>query len=347
MSVIYFFAILLVLVVVHEYGHFQFAKWFKMQVDEFAFGFPPKIISFFHKNTKFSFNLLPLGGYVKIKGEDGDDMTDGSFASKPYYAQIAVLIAGIVMNILIAWVLFFGAMSLGMPQQASDAENAQVLVTNVISGQAGQAGGILAGDIIKQINYDGKELIITDPQTVISAVHDGKPLKFTVNRQGTDVVLDVVPEKIDGINKIGVELQPVQTNKLSFGRAIVASAKATIYYTHETFKGFINLFAKMFTGNSVSDQVSGPVGIVKQVGQASSFGLAYLLSFAAILSINLAILNLVPFPGLDGGRILFVLIEAVTRKKVSQKVLGYINGIGILALLALMVLITIKDIVHF
>lgn len=347
MSIIYFIIILLVLVVVHEYGHFQTAKWFKMLVDEFAFGFPPRLASFMHRRTKFSFNLLPLGGYVKIKGEDNEDMSEGSFASKPYYAQIVVLIAGILMNILIAWVLFFGAMSLGMPQQVSNTENAQVLVTNVIDNEAGMKGGILPGDTIKRIQYDNKDLAITDPKTVISAVRDGKPLVFTVLRGGTEMILNIIPEKVDGINKIGVELQSVQTNKLSFGKAIVASANATVYYTTETFKGFVHLFGKIFTGVSVKDEVSGPVGIVKQVGQASGFGLAYLLSFAAILSINLAILNLVPFPGLDGGRILFVMIEAVTRKKVSQKVMTYINGIGILLLLLLMVAITVKDVIHF
>lgn len=347
MSVVYFIIILLVLVVVHEYGHFQTAKWFGMLVDEFAFGFPPRLASFMHRKTKFSFNLLPLGGYVKIKGEDGDDTSEGSFASKPKYAQIIVLIAGIVMNILIAWVLFFGAMSLGMPQQSTSTENAQVMVTNVIDGGAGVKGGLMVGDTVTRVQYENKDLKINDPQTVISAVRDGKPLTVTVLRGGAENILNIVPEKVDGINKIGVEMQSVQTNKLSFGKAIIASAKATYYYTIETFKGFIHLFGKLFTGVSVASEVSGPVGIVKQVGQASTFGLAYLLSFAGILSINLAILNLVPFPGLDGGRILFVLIESVTRKKVSQKVMGYINGIGILLLLLLMVVITIKDIVHF
>ncbi|OGI72527.1 RIP metalloprotease RseP [Candidatus Nomurabacteria bacterium RIFCSPHIGHO2_02_FULL_38_15] len=346
MPLLYFFIILLILVLVHEYGHFQTAKWFKMKVDEFAFGFPPRLTAFWHKGTKFSFNLLPLGGYVKIKGEDGGDISSGSFASKSYFAQIVVLVAGIVMNILIAWVLFFGAMSLGMPQATNDLNNADVLITNVAPNSVAEKSGIQAGDIVQKINYEGGELIITDPQTVTSAVRNGQPLEFILTRAGQEVAISIVPENIDGINKIGIELQPVQTNKLSFGKAVVASAKATIFYTQETFKGFINLFAKLFTGQNVGDQVSGPVGIVKQVGQASDFGLAYLLSFAGILSINLAILNLVPFPGLDGGRILFVILDAVTRKRISQKVLGFINAIGIIALLLLMILITVKDIIR-
>lgn len=347
MSVIYFIIILLVLVVAHEYGHFQMAKWFKMQVDEFAFGFPPRLKSFMHKGTKFSFNLLPLGGYVKIKGEDGDDVGQGSFASKPYYAQIAVLIAGIVMNILIAWVLLFGAFYMGLPQATNDTDNAKILVTNVIKNSSADNGGILVGDFVEKINYDNRELLITDPNTVISAVHDGKSIKFTLTRNDKQVLVDVVPEKIDGINKIGIEMQSVQSTKTMGGNKIILSAKATVMYTGETFKGFIGLFHKIFTGQTVKDQVSGPIGIVKQVGQASTFGFAYLLFFAGILSINLAILNLVPFPGLDGGRILFVMIEVVTRKKVSQRILGYINSIGILLLLLLMIIITVKDIVHF
>lgn len=347
MSVLYFFIILLALVLVHEYGHFQVAKWLKMTVEEFAFGFPPRIKSFFHKGTKFSFNLLPIGGYVKIKGEDGDNIEPGSFSSKPYWAQIAVLVAGVVMNILIAWVLFFGALSIGLPQATDNTDTAKVLVTDITKGGVADKSGFMPGDIIKHISYENKYLNITDPNTVISAVRDGKELDFTILRSNEELNIKLIPEKVEGINKIGVGLQAVETGKLSIGKAFIESAKATTYYTTETFKGFVGLFKKIFTGISVSDQVSGPVGIVKQVGQAGKFGFAYLLSFAGLLSINLAILNLIPFPGLDGGRILFVLIEAITRKKVSQKSLGILNVIGIVTLLALMVLITIKDIVHF
>ena len=348
MSIVYFIIILLVLVVVHEYGHFQTAIWFKMKVEEFAFGFPPRLFSKIRKGVKYSFNLLPLGGYVKIKGEDGEDLSEGSFASKSYIAQITVLIAGILMNVLIAWVLFFGALSVGLPQATNDTDNSKVLVTNVVSGQPAEQAGLLRGDVIEKISYENRDLTITDPATVTSAVHDGKQLKFTVLRNGSETTLDVIPQNIDGIQKIGVELQSIASTKTTIGSdTLTSSIKMTGFYVKETFVGFVDLFHKLFTGTSVKDQVSGPIGIVKQVGQASDFGFAYLLFFAGILSINLAILNLVPFPGLDGGRILFVLIEAVTRKKVSQKVLGTVNAVGILLLLALMVLITIKDIVHF
>src|SRR3989338_9713567 len=115
MPLLYFFIILLILVLVHEYGHFQTAKWFKMKVDEFAFGFPPRLTAFWHKGTKFSFNLLPLGGYVKIKGEDGGDISSGSFASKSYFAQIVVLVAGVFINIFIFFVFFFFFLSFWMP----------------------------------------------------------------------------------------------------------------------------------------------------------------------------------------------------------------------------------------
>lgn len=347
MSVLYFFIILLALVLVHEYGHFQSAKWFKMIIEEFAFGFPPRLKSIIHKGTKFSFNLLPIGGYVKIKGEDGETTGPGTFGSKSYFAQIVVLSAGVIMNILAAWLLFWGALSFGLPQATANNELGQVLVTDVSAGSVAEKASIMPGDIIKHISYENKDLDINDPNTVISAVRDGKELDFTVLRNDKELHINLTPENIEGINKIGIGLQSVQTGKVPVGKAFIQSAKVTAIYTTETFKGFIGLFKKLFTGVSVSDQVSGPIGIVKQVGSASHFGFAYLLSFAGLLSINLAILNLIPFPGLDGGRILFVLIEAVTRKKISQQKLGIVNVVGIIVLLALMVLITVKDIVHF
>lgn len=355
MSILYFFIILLVLVIAHEYGHFKVAKLMKMTVEEFAFGFPPRLKSFIRKGTKFSFNLIPFGGYVKIKGEDGlpdnpdGTYTSGSFGSKSYLAQIAVLFAGVFMNFILAWFLFFGALSFGLPQSASqekiDSGKSVVMVTSIQKGSPAEISGLMPGDIIKQVNYDNKQIQIFDPNTVISAVRDGKPMQLQIIRSGEDFNLNIKPEKKDGINKIGAELQAAQFDRLPFGKAFVQSFKTTVFYTQETFKGFAELFSKMFSGETVKDQVSGPVGIVKQVGSAKDFGFAYLLSFSALLSINLAVLNLIPFPGLDGGRILFVLIEAITFKKINQRKLGFLNIVGVVVLLGLMVLITIKDIV--
>lgn len=342
---------MLVLVIAHEYGHFKVAKLMKMTVEEFAFGFPPRIKSIIRKGTKFSFNALPFGGYVKIKGEDGDNTDPGSFGSKSYFAQVAVLVAGVFMNILVAWVLFWGALSFGVPQAATDEhiQNNQsvVIVTDIETGSVAQKAGFIPGDIITKISYENKNLEINDPNTVISAVRDGKLMTFQVLRNKELVNISLTPEKVDGINKIGAGLQAAQTGKMSIGKAFIESAKATAFYTKETFKGFIELFKKIFTGVSVKDQVSGPIGIVNQVGKASGFGFAYLLSFAGLLSINLAVLNLIPFPGLDGGRILFVLIEAITRKKITQQKLAIVNIIGVALLIILMVLVTVKDISHF
>lgn len=356
MSILYFFIILLVLVIVHEYGHFKVAKLMKMTVEEFAFGFPPRIKSFIRKGTKFSFNLIPFGGYVKIKGEDGlpdspdGTYAEGSFGSKSYLAQIAVLFAGVFMNFLLAWFLFFGSLSLGLPQIASqeviDNEESVVIVGNVLDKSPAQIAGLLPGDIIRQINYDNKEIKIFDSATAISAIRDGKPMEFKVVRSGNDFNLSLNPEKVDGINMIGAELQTAHFENLSLGQTFVQSFNTTVFYTQETAKGFAVLFKRIFSGEGVKDQLSGPVGIVKQVGTVSDFGFAHILYFSALLSINLAILNLVPFPGLDGGRILFVLIEAITFKKVSQKKLGILNVFGFIILLGLMILITVKDIIR-
>lgn len=352
MSIVYFILILLLLVIVHEFGHFQMAKWFKMQVDEFAFGFPPKAFSFIHRKTKFSFNILPIGGYVRIKGEDGEDTSSGSFGSKSYLARILVLIAGILMNVLIAYFLFFGAVSLGLPRLTeSGGTEAKVLVFSVLEGSPAQQAGLLPGDILDSVSYERHELKIDSTSVVTSAASTGQTLKIEITRRvdGTDknLELTVKPEKVDGINQIGVSIETVEFGKLPFLKAVVNAGQNTYAYTIETVKGFAQLFGKLFSGISVGNQVSGPVGIVKQVGEISKFGLANILFFAGILSINLAVLNLVPFPGLDGGRILFVLVEAISRKKVPQKVFGILNLIGIIILLGLMVLITVKDILHF
>lgn len=364
MSIIIFIVILLVLVLVHEFGHFIVAKKSGIRVDEFAFGFPPKLFSVKKGETTYSFNAIPFGGYVKIHGENPDEeSTTGidssrSMVNKPRYTQALVLVAGVTFNLLLAWLLLSIGLMAGMPTLASNVPQGAVLVdpalrvTGVLKDSPAQVAGIKSGDKIIALS-DATNAKIEKPteeqvRAFISA-HTATSIEFTVeNGKGTQTHT-ITPKK--GIldtdaPAIGISMDVIGTVRESFGKAIWHGLKGTVSDTGNTAKGFGLLIAGAFKGTAHLDDVSGPVGIVGSVGDAARFGFGYLLSFAALISINLAIINLVPFPALDGGRLLFLLIEKIKGSRIKPQVANMVNGIGFALLIILMIVITYHDIVR-
>jgi len=377
-SLLIFVIILGVIIFVHELGHFVAAKSSGMRIDEFGFGFPPRLWGIKRGGTTYSLNWIPLGGFVKIKGENGEEAWESdSFASKSMPRRIMVILAGVSMNIILAFVLFTGGYLIGVPQ-AVDVPPAGAIVSDtslqigvVLHGSPAEKAGLQTGDIIGGIYspspytspITGKSI---DESKVTSAVlkdfiinGPGYPFGLSYARGHVDpkCKMDCYPltaEKIiagplaeTGTRGIGVELIDVGTVRFPWYLAPVRGAQATAYMLWAIVVSFYGLLAGLFTGRGLSADVSGPIGIAVVTGQAVQFGFAYLVEFMALLSLNLAVVNAVPFPALDGGRFLFLVIEAVRRRPVSRRLEGIVHQIGFAVLMLLVVAVTYRDLVRY
>ncbi|MCW1888806.1 MAG: RIP metalloprotease RseP [Candidatus Moranbacteria bacterium] len=373
LSILIFIVVLGVLVFVHELGHFLTAKFHGIHSDEFGFGFPPRLAGVYKdeesgkyrivwgsrevatKNTIYSLNWIPLGGFVKIKGEDGIDITEekDSLAEKSAWVRIQVTVAGVVMNLIMAWVLIAIVLMIGLPQPIEDSEagqyaDARVQIMAVAPNTPAATMGIQPGDVIKKI--DGTE--ITSVEQVGSYIkgHKGQDIAFEVNRFGKDLTLHGTPrtEVKEGEGALGISYSLTATVQHGFFQAIGKGFVTTWTITFAILGAFGDMIASLFGGtSSTAGDLTGPVGIVYLTKQMSDLGLAYLLQFAALLSINLAIINILPIPALDGGRILFILIEKIKGRPMNQRIENMIHQIGFTLLLLLMLFVTIKDLHTF
>lgn len=354
MSFITLILVISILVFVHELGHFLVAKKSGVRVDEFSIGFPPRLWSFKKGETLYSINLIPFGGYVKIFGENPDDesMTgidsQRSFVNKPRHIQAFILVAGVLMNILFAWGLITLSYTLGTASSASGLDK-YVVVTEVLKDSPAEVSGLKAGDIITGLNVAEKQ-IATDvnSETVKEMVSEskGKPIVIDYFRGDKKETVSVVPK--DGVIKdryaIGVQMADVENIKLSFFEAIIKGAQTTYEIFVMTTVGTLKFFGSAFTLHANLAEVSGPIGIAGYLNQAREFGVSTLFAFVALISINLAVINLLPFPALDGGRLLFVAIEAIIRRPLNPKIANTLNLLGFAFLMILMLTITVSDI---
>lgn len=362
-STIIFLAILVFLVLVHEFGHFIVAKWFGIRVDEFAFGFPPKLFGKKVGETEYKVNLLPIGGYVKIYGEDPSENTEGpdrkrSFAHKPRYIQAAVLLAGVTMNLIFAWVLFSGAYLMGAETSVTavpvnvHVQNERTVILNVAQGSPADLLGITSGDSLVSLATFQEFLEPTNGKEVSDFIGTHQDAQMTIGfqKKGDDVVTysPITPASYEGSEKkiIGLTVDRVGVLDLPIHLALWQGMKTTATYTKLTTEAFLNLIRNIFTGKGGVQELTGPIGIVGVVDQVRVFGIAALFTFAAIISINLAVLNLIPFPALDGGRLLFVAIESVIHRPLPLIFQAWANTIGFSLLILLMVLVTWQDIVR-
>lgn len=354
MNIIIFIIILLVLVVSHEFGHFIVAKKNGIRVDEFAFGMGPKIFSWRKGETLYRINIFPIGGYVKIFGENPDEESingkdkNRSFVNKPKYVQAMVLFAGVAMNFLVAWLLLSVGFMTGLPSSVSSVpvgstiSNSRVVITNIIKDSPAYISGLEIGDEIKHVSYktDSSEIPSIESLKYFVRQHDQDEININYVRNGK--VLDTKLTPKDGL--IGVGMDVIGTLKLPIHKAFYYGLKLTGQITYATAVGFYTLIHDAVLGQGNLGAISGPVGIVGQVGSALSFGFIYLLSFTALISINLAVINLIPFPALDGGRLLFLLIEKIKGSKIKPEIGNILNLIGFGLLMLLMVIVTFNDI---
>jgi regulator of sigma E protease len=373
MSVIIFFLVLFILILVHEWGHFIVAKKTGMRVDEFGIGFPPKMFGWRRKGdeTEYTFNWLPIGGFVKIWGENYDEETspvsDGSaeggvssedrsraFSNRPKWAQALVLVAGVTMNVLFAWLLFAVTYMIGVPTAVDEAkatESAQLLVSSVLADSP--AAELPAGSIITEVSFNEQSVVSPTPTEFSELVTAAKTEEVTISYRYGEVTEVVVVEPVQGLIEsdpdryaVGASLSLIEIQQRSFFVAIADGFTATWQGLVAISSGLWSLISQSVAGEADFSQIAGPVGIVGMVGDAASFGIAALLTFTAIISLNLAIINLLPFPALDGGRLVFVAIEAITQKQIPSEWAGRVNLVGFALLMLLMIAVTYNDILR-
>ena len=367
-AIIVFVIILSVIVFVHELGHFLVARFFGVKTDEFGFGLPPRIIGIV-KNDEgrweivkggskkefrrmiLSLNWIPVGGFVAIKGENGEEAeVQDSFGSKPIWQRISMISAGVVMNIVLAFVILTFGFLVGLPSVIDDlpssakVSNPQVQVFTVLEGSPADQAGIEPGDTITSIN--GTTFANTGEIQDFIKECKTKEIEVVLSRQGDEVVREIVPITLEETGEvgIGVGLADIGIVTYPIHWAVIRGAESTVYLTEAVVVAFYDLFKNMIIKQEVAVDLSGPVGIAVLTGKFARMGFAYVLQFAALLTVNLAVINFLPFPALDGGRVLFLVIEKIRRKPLPQKIEAAIHNTGFLLLLLLLALVTFRDI---
>lgn len=326
MTIIYAVILFALMIFPHELGHFVVAKSVGVTVNEFAFGMGPALFQRQRGETLYSIRLIPIGGYCAMEGENEDTGSEGSFNSKPVWAKLAVLFAGAGMNVLIAVLtlsIFMGAVG-----------SVTTTLDEIQPDSPALAAGLQEGD--RLLSIDGQEIESWNDVTEAMGQGSGQRV-IQVQRDGETLTFTAEPEKNEeGRYVIGI-LPQVTHSPL---KAAENGLKMT---GHMTVMMFDSL-KMLVTGQVSTDEIAGPVGIVTMAGETSKYGVGYFVYLLALMSLNLAIVNLLPLPALDGGRILFVIIRKLTGRMISDELEGRIHSIGMLLLLALMVFVTWNDI---
>jgi len=358
-TVIIFLLILSVLVLIHEAGHFIVAKLLKIKVEEFGFGLPPRVFGIKYGETLYSLNWLPIGGFVKLYGEDEAGAGKPSvkikssklklrdegraFYARPIWQRAIVVVAGVFMNFALAVVIISVLFSVVGIAIGGD----KVVVTDVINGAPAKQAGLRVGDTIEYIG----NVKITSPNQLVEVTknHLGEKLTLKVQtKNNIQETLEITPRKKYPSDQgpMGVAISQNITNvKYPWYKAPFVGTKEALRESYAIGSGLWSVVYNLFTKGSVPQGVAGPVGIAQLTGIFCA-NISSCLSFTGLLSLNLAILNILPIPALDGGRFFFILIEAVTRRKVNQKVESYAHAIGMVILLTLITLITVHDLIR-
>ena len=359
LSIVTFVLVLGILVFVHELGHFLVAKWTGMRVDEFALGFPPRVFAIKRGETTYAINALPLGGYVKIYGENGlnEEGDPRAFDRKSVWARTLVLVAGVCMNLVFAFLALCVAYTVGFPAISAEIESipgavvtsGQVLVADTVAGSAAARAGVQSGDIVVSFldPQNGKR---TDIQTIDDlqaytssrqAAHD-LSVQVTLDRDETSVTLPVSLAAAG--TPLGVEVVGADSIRLPFYRTPEAAIQVINTVGTSTWYALKDFATSLFHAKLDRD-ISGPVGIYKATSSAAQDGFASVVFLTVALSINLALLNILPIPVLDGGKLLFVLIEAAFKRRViAVEVENIITTISFALLILLIGIVTLKDI---
>ncbi len=366
MALIYFLLVLSVLVLIHEAGHYVAARIFGVKADEFGYGFPPRLIGFVkeagrwirvgrkdekkYTNTIWSINWLPLGGFVRIKGEQpGEESGADSFHNKPIWQRVIILAAGVFMNWVLATILFAVVFSIGTTTALEDLpagariQDHSIRITQIVSGSPADQAGLQSDDAVVLI--DGKQPQNSDETRNLIAQKGENAFPITILRNHEQKVLMVTPAFLKEANKVALGIGISDVGRVSFSppQAMRAAVLTTIGYTKAIVLTFGELIRDAVARRPLSQDLSGPVGIAVMTGQIAQQGIIPLLQFAAVLSINLAVVNFLPIPALDGGRVLFLALEKLRRKPMSRTLEATIHNVAFVLLLLLVAVISARD----
>ncbi|OGC86574.1 hypothetical protein A3D70_00850 [Candidatus Adlerbacteria bacterium RIFCSPHIGHO2_02_FULL_54_18] len=357
LSLIIFIALLVLLILVHEAGHFGAAKLFGIRVDEFAVGFPPRLLTIRRGETEYSINLLLVGGYVKIRGEDlGTDVKDDrSMAARSRPVQAVVVVAGVAVNLLFGWLALSAGYMAGMPTSAEyqgfgTVENIHTTILAVVPGSPAARAGLQPGDTIQSVTTDSAHIAATGSASAqvqeFIAAHQDESFVFVLERGGEEQnsVLRAEEGVIGGRKAIGIQMGDIGILQLLPHLALVEGALAAKDMTVSTATGLGMFFGQLLTGKAQWGDVAGPVGIAGLGAGAVQDGFASAALIVALISINLALINLIPIPGLDGGRLLIIATEGLLRRPISPKIINAFSIAGFALIVVLMVVVTYHDI---
>jgi regulator of sigma E protease len=349
-TILIFISVLFVVVVVHEYGHYIAAKKSGMLVEEFGFGMGPKVFSYKKGETLYRLNVFPIGGFVKIVGENEGDATipqNRQFEYACWYKKVLVLVAGVIGNVLLGFVFFFFSFTAGLPAAST---NGAPTITSISPGSPAAKADLHVGDVVQGFGTGGKNKIaVIDTAHVHTYLQTQKSdVTISVLRGDTLLQKNITPTiESSGNVKIGLAIDTIANTKTAPKQALVLAYHRTIDVIAQLLQVIGKLISGIFhhSASSGASDLVGPIGIASELGGAKVFGFGYILAFAALISLNLAVLNILPFPALDGGRLFVVLIEAVIRRPLPKKAIQVLHTIGFITLLGLILILTFKDIV--
>lgn len=324
------------LILIHEFGHFIIAKKLGLLVEEFGFGFPPRLFSKKMGETTYSFNLLPFGGFVRLYGEDlssaatveDEALKKRTFAFRPAWQRALIIVAGVGMNFLLGWFLMSTIFLFGTPKA--------ILVSEVLPGSPAESVGLLPQDRIKGFESATDFINFVDENR-------GEEIALTIERAEEELEITVVPRTGD-VPALGIALAEGGVEKHSLPAALIEGFKSSVFIVVAILAAFANLLWGLLTQGQVLVDFVGPIGIFGIASQAGALGILYVVQLIAMISLNLAVLNIFPFPALDGGRLLFVLIEKIKGSPLSPNFERSANTIGFIILLLLMIAITARDV---
>jgi len=337
MTIFYVTLVFFLVINIHELGHFVSAKLFKVRVEEYGFGWPPKLVSKIVRGTRYSLNLILVGGFVKLFGKDPEEKkalsSPWSFQKKSFIEKLLIILGGIIFNLLLAFVIFYLLFLSGFPR-LSEFDPDSVYVHSITKNSPAYWAGLEVGDSIISIN--GQRMDDYTKLGKVVASYSGQEVKLEFVRGEEIHKTTLTPSPL-----LGVAVSPVPIEKAGPFEALWLSARETYGVVGEV----ASVFYKFLSGKREGIEISGPIGIAKYSGQTARMGASYFWQFVASLSVNLAVLNFIPFPALDGGWAVLVVVEKIRRKRLSSKVVNLVNTFGFVIIIAFLVLVTIRDLV--
>lgn len=350
-TILIFLVVLTILVFVHELGHFLAAKRAGAQVMEFGFGFPPRIFGIKRGQTVYSINWIPLGGFVRIKGESGESLDPDSFAAQPAWKRFIILLSGVGMNLVLAIFLLAILFAVGAPTSldqrlpsGAHIQERKIQVLRIVPDSSAEKAGLRFGDAI--VSIDGQTVSSVKQVQAYNADHAGTVETVIVQRGKERRSVTVTPTAPEAGKPAvwGIGLTEIGFVRFPWYQAIFYGFRGAFFLAWQIIGSLFALFADIIVHHKVTAEISGPVGIATMTGQVAQLGFLYLVQFAALLSLNLAVVNILPIPSLDGGRVLFLLVEKLRRRPIAPHTEALVHNIGFAMLLGLIALVTVRDI---